>query len=155
MPNTMTSDYYTAIAESDRLMQEVSSWVARDAIEREEDVVTDLDTDHHRMTCSDTTSFYTNQRNMWLTPEVDPVAIVDHLRDELVAQGYARHDSVDELQGNDQDPADGYSQIMQSPNGYLVTVSKWPDDAGIPGVSVEVMSPCVADPADKPDRWGR
>lgn len=147
-------DYDWAIAQSNAHLADMQGHATDAEIDRVEIVNADLDEDHHRKTCSDTTSQFTNAVNIWLTAGSDPVAIIDRVRDALLAEGWTRSPSVEELESGTQDPEGRYTQNLDSPERFLAQLSKWEDD-GTSGISFSIISPCVANPSDKPDTWGR
>lgn len=148
-------DYDWAITQTDAYLAQMQSSVPETAVDRTESVVTDLDEDHHRMSCADgRTSMYTNQINIWLTEGSDPVAVIDAVRDALRDAGWTRSESVEEITSGAQDTEGSYWQNMNSPEGFLGSLSKWVDD-GRDGISLSLTSPCVPNPSDKSDTWGR
>lgn len=150
-----TRDYSTAISMTEMHLAEIRSRVPQDLVERDETVVTDLDRDAHRLTCSGTTSLYANRVNVWLTLEADSVALVDELRDGLVSEGWVRSDSVEEQLDGEQDPRGLYQQLLESSFGFDVTLSRWATADEGEGIQIAVRSPCVPNPPDKPDYWGK
>ena len=150
-----TRYYSTAISMTEMHLAEIRSRIPEELVERDEMVVNDLDRDSHRLTCSETTSLYSNAVNVWLTLEGDSVALVDELRDGLVSEGWVRSDSVEEQLDGEQDPRGLYQQLLESPSGFDVTLSRWATADEGEGIQIAVRSPCVPNPPDKPDYWGK
>ncbi|HLU63072.1 MAG TPA: hypothetical protein VKY66_00960 [Protaetiibacter sp.] len=147
-------DYESAISATNALLDELQAHAPADAVERVEIVNTDLDTDHHRMDCSDTTSMFRNGANLWLTAGADPVPIIDRMRDALLEEGWTRETSLEELETGSQGTEGTYRQIMVSSDGFTAGLSKWKDGEQ-DGVQISLTSPCVDNPVGKPDTWGR
>jgi hypothetical protein len=146
--------YEEAITETNALIDDLQRHVPAAAVDRSELVVTDLDKDHHRMDCTDTTSQYKNFANIWLNAGSDPVSYIDAMREALYEADWNRVDSVEEMETGTQGTEGSYTQIMVSPDGFTAMLSKWKDGEQ-DGVQAHVMSPCVANPVGKHDTWGR
>jgi hypothetical protein len=148
------ADYEAVAADSDRLLADARSAVPDDAVVREELTVTDLDEDRHRLTCDDRTSQYTNYLTLWLAEGTDEIAIIDALREDYEAEGWARGASVEEQAGDAQDPEGRYIQTMRSPSGFGLSISRGNDVDGTTLLQFAVYSPCVPNPTDKSKTWG-
>jgi hypothetical protein len=148
-------DYDTAVDASETVIAEARAFIPEAAIVKVDPSVKDLDTDFHRLSCSDTTSQYTNVVNYYLAEGTDEVAIIDEIRDTYVAAGWERADSLEEDLGEEEDPTGSYDQILRSPEKYGLTVSRGEDANGGTILQMTVFSPCVDNPTDKPARWGR
>lgn len=150
-----TRDYSSAIATAEQHLSDVRSRVPAGLVERDETIVTDLDRDAHRLTCSETMSLYTNAINVWLTAEGDSAGQVEALRDSLMAEGWTRTDSIEEELTGEQDRDGIYQQLLANPEGYEITLSRWSTPQAGEGLQIDVRSPCVPNPSDKPDYWGK
>jgi hypothetical protein len=148
-------DYQSAVDASEKVISEAREFIPESAIVKADPSVKDLETDFHRLSCSDTTSQYTNVVNYYLAAGTDEVAIIDDIRTTYVAAGWERADSLEEELGEEEDPTGSYDQILRSPNDYGLTVSRGDDGNGGTILQMTVFSPCVDNPTDKPARWGR
>lgn len=115
----------------------------------------DLENDFHRMSCSDTTSQYLNNVNYYLVDGTDEIAIIDEIREAYESEGWQRSESVAEQMGEEQDPEGLYPQTMQGPDGYSLSVSRGDDGQGGTILQLSIYSPCVGNPTDKAESWGR
>ena len=48
-----------------------------------------------------------------------------------------------------------FQQLLSDADGYELTLSRWSTGDTEEGLQIVVRSPCVANPADKPDTWGK
>jgi hypothetical protein len=149
-----SADYQVLVDASELVLDSARSLVPAASIVRDEPRVSDLETDRHRMSCSDTTSQYVNIENLFLAPGTDEIAIVNELRSKFEADGWSRKESVAEQQGEEQDETGTYVQTLSSPDGYGLSVSRGEDTDGSPIVQLTVYSPCIGNPTDKPSTWG-
>lgn len=142
-----TAADYVAVAEaSDRLLADAREAIDESAIVREERVITDLETDRHRYSCSETTSRYVNSLQVWLTDiEAARNAV------SLEALRLAESDWV-EVSGDDRLSE---SRFFMGPAGFSLRMSVWTDRAGDSGVTFTVDSVCVPNPSDRPSTWGK
>jgi len=150
-----SAEYQTVVDASEQLLDDAQAAIPDAAIVKVEQRVHDLETDRHRMSCSDSTSQYVNLRNVWVTPGFDAVAVLDDLRDRYLADGWQRFPGVLEQQGEQQDPEGTYSHILKSADGYGLTISRGSDTDGTTIVQLSVFSKCVGNPSDKPASWGK
>ncbi len=143
---TTVTDYYAAAASSDRLLADARGSLDEAAIVREELAITDLDTDRHRYTCSETTSRYVNSLRVWLT---DPEAGREAIQREamrLSDGGWVEVNADDRL---------SESRFFMGPSGFSLRMSVWTDDDDTAGVVFTVDSVCVPNPSDQSSTWGK
>ncbi len=147
--------YASAISTAEQHLADARELVPPSSVERAEALVTDLDRDAHRLTCSESTSLYVNAVNVWLVPGADSAAIVADVRDALVSSGWTRSESVEEELTGDQDRDGLFQQLLTGQDRYELTLSRWSSGVAEEGLQIAVRSPCVANPTDKPDTWGK
>jgi hypothetical protein len=150
-----SEDYQVVVSASDELVAAAGEFVPESAVVSVETSVKDLEVDYHRMPCSDTTSQYTNTVDYYLADGTDEIAIIDEIRQRYEAAGWQRGDSVAEQTGKEQDPAGTYAQLLRSPEGYTLDVSRSDDGKGGTLIQMSVFSPCIGNPTDKPSSWGQ
>ena len=149
------ADYQVVVDASEKVLSDARAYIPEAAIVTADPLVKDLETDRHRMSCSDSTSQYTNRVNYFLAEGTDEIAIIDEIRAKYVADGWQRGDSVAEQTGKEQDPTGLYPQSLLSPDNYGLDVSRGDDGQGGTIIQMSVYSPCIGNPTDKPDSWGR
>lgn len=149
------ANYQVIVDASEAVLSDAQSRLPEGVIAREEALVNDLETDTHRLTCSDTTSQYINTINMWLVSGTDEIAIIDGLRAEYEGEGWTRAPGVAEQSGQDQDPTGRYIQTLRSPDGFTLSIRRGDDTDGTVILQFAVYSPCIENPADKPTTWGK
>ena len=150
-----SSKYIAVVEESEKLFNEARSLVPSDSIIKEDIRVKDLETSQHRLSCGSSTSQYSNRTNIWLTAGNDGVAIVNTIRDHFLSQGWTRLDSVAD-RANYEDKI--HQQILRDPQGkygYGLTISRGDDNDGTSILQIQIYSPCVKNPTDKPKTWGK
>lgn len=147
--------YASAISTAEQHLSDARELVPSTSVDRAETLVTDLDRDAHRLTCSESTSLYSNAVNVWLVPGADSAAIVADVRDALVSSGWTRSESVEEEITGDQDGDGLFQQLLTGQDRYELTLSRWSSGDVEEGLQIVVRSPCVANPADKPDTRGK
>lgn len=143
---TTVTDYYIAVQSSDRLLADARESIEESAVVRDEFVITDLDTDRHRYSCSDTTSRYVNSLRVWLTDIEAGRDAIDRESARLRAGGWA------EVNG---DGGGGERQMYMGPAGFSLAMTVWTDADGAAGMTFTVDSVCVPNPEDKPATWGK
>jgi hypothetical protein len=153
--NATSADYQVVVDASEDVIAEARKFVPESAIVKAEPSVTDLETDRHRMSCSDTTSQYTNIVRYYLADGTDEIAIIDEIRETYVADGWTRASSLEEDLGEEQDPTSTYVQTLRSPEKYGLSVSRGDDGQGGTILQMTVYSPCIGNPTDKPTGWGK
>jgi hypothetical protein len=153
--NATSADYRAMVDDAEEVLAAAGEFISEPAIIKIEPTVTDLENDFHRMSCSDTTSQYTNVVNYYLADGTDEIAIIDNIRDVYVGEGWERADSLEEELGEDEDPEGSYDQILRSPDDFGLTVSRGDDGQGGTILQMTVFSPCIGNPTDKPASWGR
>ncbi len=142
-----TAADYAAVAEaSDRLLADAREAIDESDIVREERAITDLETDRHRYSCSETTSRYVNSVSVWLTD-------IEAGRDAISREALrlAESDWV-EVRGGDRLSE---SRFFMGPAGFSLRMGVWTDNAGDSGVTFTVDSVCVPNPSDRPSTWGK
>ena len=154
-PGSEPVDYASALSTAEQHLSDARDVVPSSLVERDETLVTDLDRDAHRLTCSSSTSLFTNAVNVWLVPGADSAAVVAELRDSLASSGWTRSESVEEDLTGVQDQEGLFQQLLSDADGYELTLSRWSTSDTEQGLQIVVRSPCVANPADKPDTWGK
>jgi hypothetical protein len=82
-----SADYQVVVDASDAVLTEAGTFVPTSVVASTETAVADLETDRHRMPCGDTTSFYTNTVDYYLTAGTGEIVIIDELRDSYVSDG--------------------------------------------------------------------
>jgi len=150
-----SADYQLLVDESENVITAAKKFIPEGAILSEDPSVTDLETDRHRLSCSDTTSQYTNRVNIALATGIDEIAIIDEMRDSYLGEGWERGDSVSEQMGEGEDPTGRYTQSMRNPDGYGLSISRGSTVDGGTNLQLVVYSPCIGNPTDKPNRWGK
>jgi len=150
-----SADYQLIVDASEDVIADARVFIPESAIVKVEPTVTDLETDRHRMSCSDTTSQYTNIVRYFLVEGTDEVAIIEDIRDTYVAEGWERADSLEESLGEEQLPTGTYVQTLRSPEKFGLSVSRGDDGAGGTILQMTVYSPCIGNPTDKPAGWGK
>lgn len=150
-----SEDYQVVVDASDKILADAGEFVPESAIVTVDTSVKDLEVDYHRMPCSDTTSQYTNTADYHLAAGTDEIAIIDTIRENYVGEGWERGESIAEQTGKEQDPAGNYAQLLRSPEGYTLDVSRSDDGDGGTVIQASVFSPCIGNPTDKPDSWGK
>jgi hypothetical protein len=150
-----STDYQVVVDASEEVIAEARKFIPESAIVKAEPSVTDLETDRHRMSCSDTTSQYTNIVRYYLAEGTDEIAIIDDIRETYVADGWQRASSLEEDLGEEQDPTSTYVQTLRSPEKYGLSVSRGDDGNGGTILQMTVYSPCIGNPTDKPAGWGK
>ncbi len=150
-----SADYQLIVDASEDVIADARVFIPESVIAKVEPTVTDLETDRHRMSCSDTTSQYTNIVRYYLTGGTDEVAIIDDIRETYVAEGWERADSLEESLGEEQDATSTYAQTLRSPDNFGLSVARGDDGMGGAVVKMTVYSPCIGNPTDKPAGWGK
>jgi hypothetical protein len=150
-----STDYEVVVDASEKLLAEAGTFVPENLIVSTESSVKDLEVDRHRMPCSDTTSQYTNTVDYYLAAGTDEITIIETIRDTYVGEGWQRGDSVAEQMGEEQDPEGTYAQLLRSPEGYTLDVSRSDDGEGGTLIQASVFSPCIGNPTDKASSWGQ
>jgi hypothetical protein len=150
-----SEDYQVLVDDSEEVLAAAGERIPESAVVTVDPGVTDLENDFHRMSCSNTTSQYLNTVDYYLAAGTDEIAIIDDFRDFYLSEGWQRADSVAEQMGEEQDPAGSYSQSFRGPTGFFLSVNRADDGQGGTLLQVEVFSPCIGDPSDKPASWGK
>jgi hypothetical protein len=151
-----SEDYLKVVDAAEQLVADTAEqFVPESVIVKVEPTAVDLETDRHRMSCSDTTSQYTNIVRYYLVDGTDEIAIIDEIRETYVAEGWERADSLEESLGEQQDPESTYVQTLRSPENYGLSVSRGDDGAGGTILQMTVYSPCIGNPTDKATGWGK
>jgi peroxiredoxin len=154
--NATSADYLVLVDAAEQVVADAAEqFVPESVIVTVEPTAVDLETDRHRMSCSDTTSQYTNTVRYYLVDGIDEIAIIDEIRDTYVAEGWERADSLEESMGEEQDPEGTYAQTLRSPENYGLSVSRGDDGAGGTILQMTVYSPCIGNPSDKASGWGK
>ena len=157
-----SADYQVVVDASEAVLDDARGLVSAESIVKDEKTVNDLETDRHRMRCSDDTSQYTNVENLYLAPGTDEIALIDAMRESYLAAGWTRTPSVAEQAGTEQDPTGAYVQTLRNRDGYGLSLSRGEDRGEDRGDDVDgthilqftVYSPCIGNPTDKSDTWG-
>ena len=149
-----SADYQVVVDASEAVLDQARTFVPAESIVKDDKTVTDLETDRHRMRCSDDTSQYTNIENLYLAPGTDEISLIDSMRDAYLADGWTRNPSVAEQEGAEQDPTGAYVQTLRDPDGYGLSLSRGEDVDGTHILQFAVYSPCIGNPTDKSDTWG-
>jgi hypothetical protein len=150
-----SSDYQLIVDASEEVITDARQFVPESVIVKVEPSVIDLETDRHRMSCSDDTSQYTNIVRYYLTDGTNEIAIIDEIRETYVADGWERADSLEESLGEEQLPTGTYAQTLRSPDNFGLSVARGDDGMGGAVVKMTVYSPCIGNPTDKPAGWGK
>jgi hypothetical protein len=150
-----SEDYLKVVDAAEQVILDAAEFIPESAIDRAAPTVQNLESDFHRMSCSDTTSQYVNNVNYYLVDGTDEIVIIDEIRATYEAEGWQRADSVAEQMGEEQDPEGLYPQTMLSPDDYGLSVSRGDDGQGGTILQLSVYSPCIGNPSDKPNTWGR
>jgi hypothetical protein len=150
-----SADYQVVVDASEQVLADARAFLPEAAIVKADASVQDLETDRHRMSCSETTSQYTNRINYYLAEGTDEIAIIDEIRDKYIADGWQRGDSVAEQMGKEQDPEGLYPQSLRSTEDYGLDLSRGDDGQGGTILQMSVYSPCIGNPTDKPNSWGK
>ena len=153
-----SADYQVVVDASEAVLDEARTFVPAASIVKDEKTVSDLETDRHRMRCSDDTSQYTNVENLYLAPGTDEIALIDAMREAYLADGWTRSPSVAEQAGTEQDPTGAYVQTLRNADGYGLSLSRGEDRGedvdGTHILQFTVYSPCIGNPTDKSETWG-
>ncbi|PRY69201.1 hypothetical protein B0I08_103409 [Glaciihabitans tibetensis] len=151
-----SEDYQVVVDAAEQVVADAAEeFVPESVIVKVEPTVVDLETDRHRMSCSDTTSQYTNIVRYYLVDGTDEIALIDDIRETYVAEGWDRASSLEEDLGEEQDPESTYVQTLRSPEDFGLSVSRGDDGNGGTTLKMTVYSPCIGNPTDKPSGWGK
>jgi len=151
-----SADYQVVVDAAEQVVADTASeFIPESVIVKVEPTAVDLETDRHRMSCSDTTSQYTNIVRYYLQDGTDEIALIDEIRETYVAEGWERADSLEESLGEEQAPEGTYVQTLRSPQNYGLSVGRGDDGVGGTILTMTVYSPCIGNPTDKPAGWGK
>lgn len=143
---TTVTNYFDAAESSDRLLVEARESIESSAIVRDEFVITDLETDRHRYSCSETTSRYVNSLQVWLTDIEAGREAIERESERLLAGGWVEVKT---------DGVEGERRMYMGPSGFSLGMTVWTDVDGAAGLTFTVDSVCVPNPNDRPSTWGK